>query len=226
MSRALNQRALLWGLLAVCGVAAPVILIVLIVVGAAVTSGYNHVSEPISQLAATGSPHPGWMNTGFITFGIMMLGFGFVLYRSARNHRSAWLVLLLYVLHGIGFLLGGIFSDDPRTAESMSTAEGILHNVWIIIGGFSFIAGMFVFAWLKRNDPTWRLLARIFIVSLVVILFTFVVSQVPAFAAAEGVLQRVYGVLSLILIETAAIRLLVSLRHSWTDPGGALHSQP
>ena len=61
ISSALNQRDFLWGLLAFCGVAAPIILIVLIVVGAAVTIGYNHVSEPISQLAATGSPHPGWI---------------------------------------------------------------------------------------------------------------------------------------------------------------------
>ncbi len=226
MSPTLNQRDFLWGLLAFCGVAAPIILIALIVVGAAVTSGYNHASEPISQLSATGSPHPGWMNTGFVTYGIMILGFGFVLYRSVRNHRFAWLVLLFYVLHGVGFLLGGIFSDDPRTAESLSTAEGILHNVWIIIGCFSFIAGMFVFAWLKRNDPAWRLLTRIFIVFLSIILLAFVISQIPAFAAAEGVMQRVYGVLSLILIEMAAIRLLISLRNRRIDSGGVLHSQP
>ena len=224
MPRALYQRDFLWGLLAFCGVVAPVILIVLIFVGAAVTSGYNHISEPISQLSATGSPHPGWMSTGFITYGVMMLGFGFVLYRSVRNHRCAWLLLLFYVLHGLGFLLGGVFSDDPRTAESVSTATGILHNVWIIIGCFSYIAGMFAFVWLKHSDPTWRLLTRIFIVFLIIILLTFVVSQIPALAAAEGVMQRVYGVLAIILIEIAAIRLLISLRYGRIDSGGVLSS--
>lgn len=226
MPRALNQKDFFWGLLAVCGVVAPIVLIVLIVVGAAVTSGYNHVLEPISQLAATGSPHPGWMSAGFITYGIMILGFGFVLYRSGRNHRLAWLVLLFYVLHGVGFLLGGVFSDDPRTAEAVSTATGILHNVWIIIGCISFIAGMLVFAWLKRNDPTWRLIIRVFIVFLAIILLTFVISQIPAFTAAEGVMQRVYGALSLALIEIVAIRLLVSLRRGRSDSAGELHSQP
>jgi len=225
MTPNLNPKALLWGLLAFCGVVAPVLLIVLIVVGAAVTSGYNHISEPISQLAATGSPHPGWMNTGFITYGIMMLGFGLVLYRSIRNHRFAWLVLLFYVLHGVGFLLGGLFSDDPRTAESVLTTTGILHNVWIIIGCFSFVIGMFVFAWLRRNDPTWRLLTRIFIIFLIIVLLTFVISQIPTFADAEGVLQRVYGVLSIFLIEIAAVRLLISLRRRWINSGEALHSQ-
>jgi hypothetical membrane protein len=226
MSPALNQRDFLWGLLAFCGVAAPIILIVLIVVGAAVTSGYNHVSEPISQLAATGSPHPGWMSTGFITYGIMILGFGLVLYQSVRNHRFAWLVLLFYVLHGIGFVLGGVFSDDPRTPESVSTVTGILHNVWIIIGCFAFLIGMFVYTWLKRDDPTWRLLVRIFIVILIIILLTFVISQIPAFAAAEGILQRVYGVLSFILIEIAMVRILVSRRNRQIDSGGILNSQP
>ena len=224
MPCALYQRDFLWGLLAFCGVVAPVILIVLIFVGAAVTSGYNHISEPISQLSATGSPHPGWMSTGFITYGVMILGFGFVLYRSVRNHRFAWLLLLFYVLHGLGFLLGGVFSDDPRTAESVSTATGILHNVWIIIGCFSYIAGTFAFVWLKHSDPTWRLLTRIFIVFLIIILLTFVVSQIPALADAEGVLQRVYGVLAIILIEIAAIRLLISLRHGRIDSGGVLSS--
>ena len=226
MSPTSNHRDFLWGLLAFCGVVAPVILIVLIVVGAAVTSGYNHASEPISQLAATGSPHPGWVSTGFITYGIMILGFGVVLYRSVRNHRFAWMVLLFFMLHGIGFLLGGVFSDDSRTAESVSTTSGILHNVWIIIGCSFFVAGMFVFAWLKRNDPTWRLLTRIFIVFLVIILLTFAVSQIPALATVEGVMQRVYGVLSIILIKTAAIRLLVSLRRRRIDSSGVLHPQP
>lgn len=225
MSPALNRRNLLWVSLACCGVAAPIILIVLIVVGAAVTSGYNHLSEPISQLAATGSPHPVWMTTGFITYGIMILGFGFVLYRNARNHHFAWLVLLFYILHGVGFLLGGVFSDDSRAAESVSTASGILHNVWIIIGCSSFVAGMFAFAWFKRNDPAWRLIARVFIVCLVIILLTFAVSQIPAFAEAEGVLQRTYGVLSIILIEIAAIKFLVSFRQRRKEFGEAMHLQ-
>jgi hypothetical membrane protein len=219
MSLTLKSRDFLWWLLAFCGVAAPIILIILIVVGAAVTSGYNHVSEPISQLAATGSPHPGWMSAGFITYGIMILGFGFVLYRSVRNHRFAWLVLMFYILHGVGFVLGGVFSDDPRTAESVSTVTGILHNVWVIIGCFSFVIGMFIFAWFKRSDPAWRLFTRIFIVFLIVIMLTFVVSQIPAFAAAEGVLQRVYGVLSIVMIELTAVRLLVSIRNRRIDSG-------
>ncbi|UCB44014.1 MAG: DUF998 domain-containing protein [Dehalococcoidales bacterium] len=218
----MSQRDFLWGLLAVCGVVAPIILIILIVVGAAVTSGYSHASDPISQLAAEGSPHPGWVSTGFITYGIMILGFGFLLYRSVREHRIAWLVLLFYVLHGVGFLLGGIFADDSRTAEAASTTSGILHNVWIIIGCSSFLGGMLVFAWLKRNDPVWWLIARIFIVFLIIILLTFIISQIPALAAAEGVLQRIYGVLSIILIEIAAIRLLITLKKRRVDSGEPL----
>jgi hypothetical membrane protein len=209
-------------LMAVCGVVAPIVLIILIVVGAAVTSGYSHISDPISQLAAEGSPHPGWMSTGFITYGIMILGFGFLLYRSVSNQRLAWLVLLFYVLHGVGFLLGGVFADDSRIAEDVSTVSGILHNVWIIIGCSSFVAAMFVFAWLKRSDPTWRLITRIFIVSLLIILLTFVISQIPAFAPAEGVLQRIYGVLSIILIEMAAIKLLVSFNQRRIESSEAL----
>ena len=210
-----NQRTL-YGFLAFGAVIAPIILIILIVVGAAVTSGYNHLSDPISQLAAVGSPHPAWMTTGFFTYGVMILGFGVVLYRSAGNHCFAWLVLLFLILHGAGFLLGGVFRDDIRTAESASTVSGILHNIWIIVGCSSFVAGMFTFAWLKRNDPTWQLIARIYMVFLVIILLTFTVSQIPALADAEGVLQRTYGILSIILIEAAAIKYLVSLRRRGT----------
>jgi hypothetical membrane protein len=223
ISYTLNRGGLLSKLLTLCGVVAPIVLIALIFVGAAVTSGYNHFSDPISQLAATGSPYPGWLTTGFITYGIMILGFGFVLYRSVREHRLAWLVFLFYVLHGVGFLLGGIFSDDPRTAEAVSTASGILHNVWIIIGCSSFVGGMFVFAWLKRHDPTWRLLARIFIVFLAIILLAFAVSQIPALAPAEGLLQRVYGFLGIVLIEIAAIQLLVTPTRQHVDSGEPLH---
>lgn len=222
--RILNQRDFLWGLLAVCGVVAPIIFIVLAFVGAAVTSGYSHVSDPISQLAALGSPHPGWMTTGFITYGIMILGFGFALYRSVREHRFAWLVLLFYFLHGIGFLLGGVFSDDSRAVESIRTTSGSLHNVGIIIGCSSFEGGMFVFAWLKRNDPTWRIIARIFMVLLIIILLIYIVNQIPAVAAAaEGLVQRVFGFLAIVLIEMAAIRLLVSLKRWRVESSTQLH---
>ena len=217
MFSTLNQRSFLWGAFAFCGVIAPIVLIVLIVIGAAVTSGYNHASEPISQLAASGSPHPVWVRSGFIIYGTMILGFGFVLYRSVRGHRFAWLVFLFYILHGVGFLLGGVFSDDARTADTISTASGILHNVWIIIGCSSFVVAMLVYAWLKRNDPKWWLIARVFIISLIIILLTFAVSQIPAFAPAEGVLQRVYGFLSIVLIETAAIRILITMRNRQVD---------
>jgi hypothetical membrane protein len=206
----LNQRTL-YRLLALCGIAAPIILIVLIVIGAAVTSGYSHVSEPISQLAATGSPHPAWLKSGFIIYGIMIIGFGFLLYRSVRDQRFAWVVLLFFVLHGVGFLLGGVFSDDPITAESVSTASGVLHNVFIIIGCSSFVVAMLTYAWLRHNDPRWRLIARIFIVFLIIILLTFAISQIPEFVPAVAVLQRVYGFLSIILIETASIKLLIFL---------------
>jgi hypothetical membrane protein len=220
----LKQRDFFWRLLAGCGVLAPVVLIALIFVGAAVTSGYNQILEPISQLAATGSPHPGWMSTGFITYGIMILGFGIVLYRSVRNQRFAWLVLLFFILHGVGFLLGGVFSDDPRTAESVLTVTGILHNVFIIIGCSSFVIGMLIFSWLMRNDPSWRLLSRIFLIFLAVILLTFVISQIPALAAAEGVMQRTYGFLSIVLIEIAAVKLLVSIRYRRIGSGKATNT--
>lgn len=211
-------------LMAVCGVVAPIVVIISIVVGAAVTSGYNHISDPVSQLAATNSPHPAWLRTGFITYGIMILGFGLLLYLSVKERCLAWLVLLFYILHGVGFLLGGVFSDDPRTAEAVSTVSGILHNVSIIIGCSSFVVGMFTFAWLKRHNPAWRLLSKIFIAFLLIILLTFAIAQIPVFAAAEAVLQRVYGLLSIILIEIAAIKLLISLHRRREESGNVLHS--
>ena len=77
---------------------------------------------------------------------------------------------------------------------------------------------MLVFAWLKRNDPRWKVISRIFLVFLAIILLTFVISQIPALVAAEGVMQRVYGFLSIVLIEIAAIRLLVIVRHWRIEP--------
>ena len=192
-----------------CGAVAPFVLVGCIVIGAAITPGYNHVSEPISQLSATGSSHPAWMITGFIAYGLLVTVFGLVLSRSISRHRLAWLVLILFTLHGIGFCLGGICRDDPRTMESIVSGMGILHNVFIIIGCFSFVGGMFVFAWVACRDQKWRRFAKWIIGTLVIILLTFVISQIPIFASIEGILQRTYGILSLIIIELVSIKLLV-----------------
>ena len=59
-----DDRASRW--LSLCGVMAPPILIVFIIVAAFVTPGYSHISETVSQLGAQGRPHPEVMNAGFI----------------------------------------------------------------------------------------------------------------------------------------------------------------
>jgi len=60
--------------LALCGlIALQQLLIIFIVVAAAVTPGYSHVSNTVSQLGSQDRPYPWIMNTGFIIYGLLII---------------------------------------------------------------------------------------------------------------------------------------------------------
>jgi len=115
--------------LAICGVLAPLVLIISAIASSLMNPGYSHLSETISQLSSQDSPHPGFMITGFVTYGLLMIGLACELSRSLRPHRKAKIVRLSLVIHGIGFLLGGVLRADPTAAHIVRTPTGIMHNV-------------------------------------------------------------------------------------------------
>jgi len=196
-------------LLAMCGVVAPLALIISVIAGALVTPGYSQLSETISQLSSQDSPHPEFMITGFVTYGLLMIGLACELSRSLRPHRHAKIVRLSLMVHGIGFLLGGVLRADPTAAHIVRTPMGIMHNVSVFFGCLALVFGMFTFARIASYNTAWRVFAKFSFVVISLVLAVFFISQLPAAACIDGLLQRLYGTPPLIWVELVSIRYLV-----------------
>lgn len=100
--------------------------------GGAVTPGYSHLSEPVSQLAATGQPYPFIQMTGFILFGLAMVATGLGLWRLPLTGKAARTGQVLLMVAGTNMVLTGLFRADPMQQESLTTS-GTLHLITAMV---------------------------------------------------------------------------------------------
>ena len=200
-----DERNARWLLL--CGVIAPLVVVLFMVIAWLLTPGYSHLSETVSQLGANGKPHPEVMNTGFILFGILVNCFAYGLYRKLGRGRGAKAVWVLLGIFGTGIILSGIFQSDLGP-EMFTSLEDTLHSVFSTIAFFGLQIGMVVFARIVYFNPSWHTFA---LISLSIAVLNVVLSLVFLLEISnqvEGVLQRMFYGTSVLWLEMVALRLL------------------
>jgi hypothetical membrane protein len=194
--------------LATCGVLAPLLVITFVLIGASVTPGYNHISDTISKLASPGTPHPEWMNAGFISYGILIIGLSFAVRQCLAPRSGSITVWLLIVIHGVGIILAAVFPYDLSVIEGIHSLEGILHHLVTITGCVAFIIGILIMDRIVSGEHAWRttIILSFFAVSVVSVLFVF--SLFPIARGFEGASQRASAFAMIIYIEALSIRCL------------------
>jgi hypothetical protein len=189
-------RSLLWA-----GASAPLVVGILLVVGAAVTPGYSHVSDTVSQLAARGAPHPEVTQSGLVLWGLLLEGFAWGLYRRARRLREAKAVLILLLISGASVQLAAFVRDDPNIDTAPSTIEGAIHGLLASIAFLCLICAIALFSrrlcaalGAKRfKQFSLGIAAAISIIGLVF--------ELQVFQQVEGLLQRLIYTLFVVWME-------------------------
>jgi hypothetical membrane protein len=74
-------------LLAVCGMAAPILFALAVIVFGFLREGYSHISQAMSDLGEIRSPNLAGQNVNFILTGLLILAFSFGLYRGTSIAR-------------------------------------------------------------------------------------------------------------------------------------------
>jgi len=199
-------RATRWLLL--CGVLAPPVLAVFVIAAAAVTPGYSHLSDTVSQLGARGRPHPEVMNAGFIVYALLLSGFAHGLYRHLGRSTGARAVWLLLTICGLTIILSAIFQDDSMALGDVTTLEGILHGVFAQIAFFALVIGMTVFARVVYLKPEWRCFTQFSLAVVVLNLVLSLMFLIEVATPVEGALQRSFFGLSLAWLLAVSLRAL------------------
>ena len=81
-------------LLLAAGMASPLVYLGAVVLGGAITPGYSHVSEHVSNLVRSGAPHKNALNPLFVVYNLLVLAFAAGLFtmvgdRPANRRRTA-----------------------------------------------------------------------------------------------------------------------------------------
>lgn len=144
-------------LLALGGVAGPVLFAAVVVGAAALRGNYSHLATFISELGATGTPYAALMNyAGFLPAGLMLAGLGVALANVLPRRRLAILATVLVTLFGAGVAASGIASCDPGCPQAGGSVENLVHNRIAPIAFLCLIVGAGILGVHFRGNPSWR----------------------------------------------------------------------
>jgi len=192
-------------ILAICGIIAPIIFAIIVIIAGLLRSDYSHLTNFVSELGAVGAPNAIIQRINFMLLGILIAAFTFGLHRGIGNGRGSIIGPLLIAIFGLSAVLSGIFSTDPIQPGSFSD---IMHQMSSAIGSIAAILGFFIIPDRLEQDILWR---RYRYFSIVVAFVAIVVSVVGVgllgVLGAPGLAQRLFMAVLFLWIEVMAIRL-------------------
>ena len=144
-----------------CGVLSLLVLASATIAGGMAYPGYDHLTQYISELGATGAPTSRGVSLAFMVSGGLLTGFWLLC--SGLFPRSILSILGfgLSALNGLGLLLGGVFRCDFECSTADLSPAAVLHDVFGGVGYLCGIAGVFLVGIATRRWPQGRGLFRL-----------------------------------------------------------------
>jgi len=193
-------------LLAVCGIAGPVIYAIVIVVLGSLEPNYSHLSQTMSVLGDADARYSIVMNTaGIPLLGVLIIAFAIGLDRGIDTGRFSKLGPAFLGVSGLCLIIMGFFPCD--TGDDI-TFSGRTHNALATIAAAAMILSLLSLSLRLWADERWR---NYFTYTMCTVLVTLVFAALYAFdvfESWEGALQRISMAAPLIWIEVMSIKLL------------------
>lgn len=199
-----DRRPGVYQLLTICGVAAPILFALGIVLAARQYPDYSHLTQAISELAAVNAPFPLTQTMNFFVAGVLTVAFAV----SLGHHTGVRLGAALFGAIGVMLVAHGLLPCDAGCA--FITWVGTAHNLSGIAGFLAAITGV----WLcGRQAP--RGAYRIFssasaAVALIGFILWIALAKIQTVAAANGSLQRSFVAVLLGWMFVTALRQLAT----------------
>lgn len=182
--------------LGIFGVMAPIAYVAFVIIGGAITPGYSHAAQAISELTASGAPHKCLLDILFSTYNIMLMVFGFGFLQDVRREppprRSGVAGSgCLMAVGALGLMTNLFFPMDARGAPV--TIFGTAH---LILAGLlslgTILATLLVGVWfVRRPGHTWFGTASLVACGLIVLSGGMAAAAAATISPMMGVIQRV-----------------------------------
>lgn len=139
-----------------CGVLSLLVLALATIAGGMAYPGYDHLTQYISELGATGAPTAEAVSLAFMVSGGLLAGFWILCAGVFPRSLLSILGFGLSALNGVGLLLGGVFQCDFECSTADLSREALLHDVFGGVGYLAGIAGVFLIGFAARHWPQGR----------------------------------------------------------------------
>jgi len=135
-----------------CGIAAPILYGVTVIVGAAMRNDYSHIINAISELISYGAPNKAILDVIFNIYGALLLAFAIGGYIALKNTpRLCRIAMGIFIGIQIISFSWGFFPMDPIGAEP--TFAGTMHNVFGgVVALASIVMPLLMGLGLRRSD--------------------------------------------------------------------------
>lgn len=141
-------------------VASYVLFLVTLVIAAENYPGYQHASQFISELGATGAPTEMFFRFGnFLPCGVLIMLFSFAAIKVLPKSGMTALGFCLLAYNAFGSLTAAFFPCDFGCRPESPSMSQIIHNLVGLGGYLAAVAGLFVLAIQAR---TWNGLSYLF----------------------------------------------------------------
>jgi hypothetical protein len=189
---------------ALCGIVAPIIFAVTVLIAGFLTPAYDPVTQLISELAVPGEPLAPFVNIlAFGLVGILLAAFAYSLFHVFMLRWTVLLGTAMVVMAGVSFLIMAFVHCDQGCVP-----ESFAGNLHLILGFLTIVAAViaaFTFTFVMFREETWNWYWQYSLVTgiLIIGLLPFFVS----FMNVEGLLQRLMVGVIFLWTEVLAIHI-------------------
>jgi len=174
-----------------CGVIAPIILGIAIVVAGHLTPDYDQITDSISKMGIPGRPYAWLLHGGYYVYALLMSIAAYGLCRTMDSVPGASNLVKLLGIHALGTMLLAVFPDSDN-----SIFKHLVHDVMSVAAYLPLIIGIFISRSLARREIILKTAGILGVFIIVVNIPMPVINLVNPLSLVGGLLQRMLSGLS------------------------------
>jgi hypothetical membrane protein len=206
----LNQKQNKQRFFALCGIIAPILFTILVIVESLLRPGYSQIFNDVSDLGI--GPYAIIQNINFIIFGLLSIGFAIGL-GSNLPYLAGKITKWLVIVFGLCIILAGVTLWS--VGHNIVYAKDVIsHGLVSAIAFLVIIVAQFL-AWMalrKSDNAIWRHYRIYSLISGILSILTLVFLSYTQFSSFHGASERLFIAVWMIWIEVTGLKLYTLIK--------------